>query len=542
MRLFACLVIYACGHTSPTSAEVLPSSSNWDACIATPTRSCVLREALVTASASATPSSYQLGRIAEAYVRAGDIDTAFRIIPLIHGDGLARASVLRSVASAEAKNGRIDKARDIFAQALLLADTIEAPLARVEARLSIAKDEEAAGFTAEANSLFTTTRELAETVEIKPAPDRGCTMPSQEDRLAVVLGGLARHDAKVGDLRQALELARRIQYSPSMRAAALQAIAEIMAGAGRSDDAHDILNEARDSAGPTAPWLEQHPSCPSMHFRPPDASYFIHSLCQVAKVQGKLGLIDAATATLDAVSRLIADIVDGPVLKAPVAVVGALTEIAEADGEVGLAARARENLDRAIKTAGDVNATDTAGLFTVTRLARALVRSGRSEDAQRLLESMLIMVRSSAATLDRANGLLHLVETRDDVGLSSDRNLLLETQDAVRAVPSEASILLARLAQAWLRAGEMPYALANFDEALAPVEAMNDRKWIWNLLQQMVRGIPIPDFPAGRRDPRLTAAAAPHIMKIIQASINLDQQALFGRTEALLSLAGALPE
>ena len=540
MRLFACLVIFACGHASPISAEVLPSSSNWDACIAAPTRSCVLREALVTASASATPSSYQLGRIAEAYVRAGDIDTAFRIIPLIHGDGPARASVLRSVASAEAKNGRIDKARDIFAQALLLADTIEAPLARVEARLSIAKDEEAAGFMAEANSLFMMTRELAEAVEIRPAPDRGCTMPSQEDRLAVVHGGLARHDAKVGDLRQALELARRIQYSPGTRVAALQAIAEIMAGAGRSDDARDILNEARDSAGPAAPWLEQHPSCPSMHFRPPDASYYVHSLCQVAKVQAKLGLIDAATATLDAVSRLIADIVDGPVL-AHVAAVGALTEIAEADSEVGLAARAREDLDRAIKVAADVKATDTAGLYTVTRLARALVRSGRSEDAQRLLKSMLIMVRSSAATLDRANGLLHLVETRDDVGLSSDRNLLLETQDAVRAVPSEASILLVRLAQAWLRAGEMPYALANFDEALAPMEAMNDRKWIWNLLQQMVRGIPIPDFLAGRRDPKLTAAAAPHIMKIIQASGNLDGQALSGRTEVLLSLAGALP-
>ena len=575
--LFACLIAYACGHISPALAEVPPSGPDWGTCVKAPTRSCVLGEALAAASAPENPSSGQLLRIAQAYVRAGNIDITFQIIPLIRGDGVARASALRSIASAEARSGRIDRARDLFAQALLLAESIESPLARAETTLSIAGDEEEAGFTAEAGSLFAATREIAQTIEIKPAATREIAegieikpasgrscfiMPSPEDRLDSVFGGLARHEAKVGDLKQALELARHIQYGPRARVAALQVIAEIMAGAGRSDDARNILDEARDIAGPTASWPDRHPSCPSMHFGSPDASYYVYSLCNVAKAQAKLGLADAAAVSLNAASRLVGDITDGSLSKphdvaiAPTATSRlaanfidgslsktheaaiALTEIAEAESEAGLAARAREDLDRAMKAA------DGAGLFTLMRLGRALVLAGRSGDAQRLSESALTMARSREAPLERAKGLLLLVEMKDEAGLSHDRELLLETQEAVRLVGSwgERAVSLARLAQAWLRAGEMRQAVTIFEEALASLEAMDDRQWTSNLLQQVIHGIPVPGRPATQSDPRLAAAAAPHIMKIIQADGNMDARALFGRAEVLLMLAGTLPD
>jgi tetratricopeptide (TPR) repeat protein len=544
-RIVACLAAYSCGYAWPALAEVPPAGSDWDACVNTPTRSCVLREALAAATARASPSPDQLRRIAEAYSAAGDVDAAFRVIPSIRADGVARASVLRSIASAQAKSGRTDQARDTFAQAQLLAETIEKPLARAEATLAIAKGEEEAGFTAEASALFAATRELAETVEIKPAPDHGCViMPSPEDRLDSVFDELARHEANAGDLKQARELTRRIQYGPSSRVAALQAIAEIMAGAGRSDDARGILEEARDAAGPLALWPDRHPSCPNLRIQPPHAGYHVYSLCNVAKVQAKLGLVDAAATTLDAASVLIADIADGPILKARVAIVSALTEIAEAESEAGLRARAGASFDRAIKMAADVAATDGAGIFTLMRLSRALVRAGRNSDGEHLSESVLVTVRSRDASLERANQLLLVIEARDDAGLPHDRDLLFETQEALRLVglSGERMISLARLAQAWVRAGEMHEAMGAFEEALASLEATPTGPRNSNLLLQAIRGVPVPDHLAGLRDSRLIAAAAPHILKIIQERGDPDANTSFQRTVALLTLSGALPD
>lgn len=134
-RIVACLAAYSCGYAWPALAEVPPASSDWDACVNTPTRSCVLREALAAATARASPSPDQLRRIAEAYSAAGDVDAAFRVIPSIRADGVARASVLRSIASAQAKSGRTDQARDTFAQAQLLAETIESLLLAPKPRL-----------------------------------------------------------------------------------------------------------------------------------------------------------------------------------------------------------------------------------------------------------------------------------------------------------------------------------------------------------------------------------------------------------------------
>jgi tetratricopeptide (TPR) repeat protein len=505
----------------------------------------VLREALAAATAGADPFPDQLRRIAEAYIAAGDVDAAFRIILSIRGDSVARASVLRSIAGAEVKSSRIDKARDTFAQAQLLAETIEKPLARAEARLAIAKGEEEAGFTAEAGDLFAATRKLAETIEIEPTPDHSCViLPSPEDRLDSVFGELARHEANAGDLKQARELARRIQYGPGSRVAALQAIAEIMARAGRSDDARDILDEARDAAGPSAPWPDRHPSCPSMRIQPPDAGYHVYSLCNVAKVQAKLGLVDAAATTLDAALPLIADITDGPILKARPAIVGALTEIAEAESEAGLTARAGASFDRAMKVAADVTANDGAGIFTLMRLGRALARAGRISDAEDLSESVLVTVRSSDTALARANQLLLVIEARDDAGLPLDRDLLSETQEALRLIGLSAQrvIPLARLAQARVRAGEMHEAMAAFEEALASLEATDTGPRNSNLLQQAIRGVPVPDNLAGQRDRRLIAAAAPHILKIIQARGDSDVNASSARADALLMVAGALPD
>jgi tetratricopeptide (TPR) repeat protein len=227
-----------------------------------------------------------------------------------------------------------------------------------------------------------------------------------------------------------------------------------------------------------------------------------------------------------------------------VAIVSALTEIAEAESEAGLRARAGASFDRAIKMAADVAATDGAGIFTLMRLSRALVRAGRNSDGEHLSESVLVTVRSRDASLERANQLLLVIEARDDAGLPHDRDLLFETQEALRLVglSGERMISLARLAQAWVRAGEMHEAMGAFEEALASLEATPTGPRNSNLLLQAIRGVPVPDHLAGLRDSRLIAAAAPHILKIIQERGDSDANTSFQRTEALLTLSGALPD
>jgi hypothetical protein len=217
-----------------------------------------------------------------------------------------------------------------------------------------------------------------------------------------------------------------------------------------------------------------------------------------------------------------------------------LTEIAEAESEAGLTARAGASLDHAMTAAAEVTVIAGSEIYTVAKLSHALVGAGRVIDAEHLLQSVLVTVRSRESALDRGNGLLQVVEARDDAGLPHDRDLLAETEQAVRvAGPSPGRvILLVRIAQAWVRAGEMQQGAADFAQSL---EAIDNGPRNASPLLQAIRGLPFPGNLAGQRDPRLIAAEAPHILKIIQAGVDLDANTPSSSAEALLVLAGALP-
>jgi len=60
---------------------------------------------------------------------------------------------------------------------------------------------------------------------------------------------------------------------------------------------------------------------------------------------------------------------------------------------------------------------------------------------------------------------------------------------------------------------------------------------------EAIRGVAVPDYLPGQRDPRLIAATASHILKIIRANERPDPNTVFAwRAEALVALAGALPD
>jgi hypothetical protein len=238
------LAVLACMSCAAAVAESADSSPGWDACLKTPTRACVLDEALWQVLSFLGPDrspppepaalpalrAAPLETIAEAYANAdadadaGNIQAALRVAGLIPSDHPALVSALRVIAGAQAKRGLENEAKQTFATVHLLVDSLEHPLGRAEAVQAIAKAEAEAGMATEADRDFRKALALAASFEIS-AGSPCIIVPSPENRLESLLKLLAEQQARAGDVSTSLTVARFIKYNANIQTETLVAIA-----------------------------------------------------------------------------------------------------------------------------------------------------------------------------------------------------------------------------------------------------------------------------------------------------------------------------
>jgi len=132
-------------------------------------------------------------------------------------DQTARITALRSIASAQARLGLANEAREMLIQARQLADSLNDQLGRAEVLQSIAQAEAEAGLATEATSTFEGSLKVAEALELS-ASSPCVVVPAPEVRLDVLLKALAEQQARAGNISNSLQAARFIKYHPHLRA------------------------------------------------------------------------------------------------------------------------------------------------------------------------------------------------------------------------------------------------------------------------------------------------------------------------------------
>jgi tetratricopeptide (TPR) repeat protein len=540
--VFAILAVVSCTAAAQDPATQDPGTkAAWETCLKTPTRGCVLDQALtLVLSYQATnqppeePATLgkmvaaQLKGIAEAHAGAGDIEAALRVAALIPKDHRSQASALRVIAGAQAKLGLTDDARDTFVRVRMLADSLSDPLDRAEALQSIAKAEAEAGMTTEADSSATQALALAETLEM-PAPPPCVASASPELRLDLLLKRLAEQKAKAGQISGSLRAARSIKYAPEIRAEALVAIAAAQVQGGRQSEAGPILKEAAEAAL-AAPTMPQHgPNCLSVRHGRDYPDFQVRLLGAVAKMQAEAGAIEDATATLQAALQFVPTIGDGSFLSADVLKSIALAKIALAQHEAGLKSQSAATFERAAQAAAAVSDPKSL-VWPLAEQGRAKAKTGSIQEATAMFDQAQALARSwpDGASV-RAARMLYVFNAKATAGLAVDADdTPLQALQATRSIPAKTrrAMLLRRIAQALEKQGLQQDAAAAYREALEAADAGA------GALFSVIRCI-----PGFAEDPRsLLAQTAPQAIEAAQ-SIKGD----LSRAEALVVIAEALP-
>jgi tetratricopeptide (TPR) repeat protein len=219
-----------------------------DACVAAPTRACVLDEALIRVRAiePAEARAGQLAKIADAYADAGNIQAALQVVQSMPADPAERLDALHAIAGAQARAGRASEAKETFIAARELAESIVDQLRRAEALQSLAKAQAEAGMATEAASAVARSVALARTLETRTLEIRALSQCAQT-RIDGLLKASAELYVGVGNISDALGAARAIKYDHVLRAQALEAIAEAQARSGSSAQIRAILKEALEA-------------------------------------------------------------------------------------------------------------------------------------------------------------------------------------------------------------------------------------------------------------------------------------------------------
>ncbi len=552
---FVLCTVLAFSACPASMAQEPAANPGWETCLQAPTRACILDEALVHALAI-EPSekdldgtfvrTTQLVKIAETQAAAGNVQTALRIAQLIPSDQASRVTALRSIAAAQAGRGMASEAKETFTQARQFADALADQLSHAEVLHSLAQGEAEAGMAAEATNTFEESLKLAESVAATPAvlANSPCVNnpAGAESRLDSLLKSLAEQQARAGSLSNALGAVRSIVYEPSVRAKALQAIAEIQAQRGQKDAAGQVLKEAL--VWFQVPPPERWPSCPNVRHLPPSGDLDALTIGSIATTQAKAGLTDEAAAMFGKALQLIPKIKDPAYLKAAgdsvaigflkadVSKVSALSAVARAQHEAGFEAQSAATFEQAMQAAMTLGEPIHRAV-KLSELGHEQHQIGRDAQATRALDSALEAARAVNGA-PRAYYLLTVLAARIEAGLMADADTTLaQTMAGVsqsitegwRRVP-----LLRLIAEVQEEMGRREDAVATYREALAAADAAGDTLMRSNALAQLIYGFPGPSHA------RLIAESAPQAARIAQSMAGE-----LRRASALIAIASALP-
>jgi tetratricopeptide (TPR) repeat protein len=556
-RIISGIVLLVVGlpFCSMSMAQQPPPSTSWDACLKAPTRACILDEALVHALAI-EPSqktldgtfvrSTQLAKIAEAQAAAGNVQAALRIAQLIPSGQASRVTAWRSIAGAQARLRMESEAKETFTQTHQLADALADQLSRAEVLYSLAQGKAEARMAAKGTNAFEESLKLAETVAATPellASSPCMSSASAETRLDGLLKVLAEQQARAGSLSDALRAVRSIKYALSVKAEALQAIAEIQARRGLQNEARLILKEALEAVHASQTPIEYWPSCPKARHLAATKSSLVDGLCAVAKAQARAGLNEDAAATLEEALQVIPAIEDNPVvkadttgllwfLKADVEKIQALSAVAVAQNEAGFQAQSGATLERAMGAVADLSDVRSRISALIT-LGRTQYQVGRVAEATGAFDTALELAR---ARDDDDNPLLwSVLDAQVAAGLTADAEVILvQKLETARSIADESRRVLffSRIAWAQEKMGRHEDAVATYREALETVDAITDewrRSNMFGLIQQGA-------LLVGVRTARLIAESAPQVARIAQSI-----QGELRRSDALVVIANALP-
>jgi len=345
-----CLALsLALAGAPPPRAQEL-SARSWEDCLTAPDRACVFDEVMDLLYLLDRTDRRQaiVAAMAETWAQAGEIDKAKGLAVQVPDRMLARVSLLREIASAQARASHREEAEAAFGRALALALRWNDPFERVEALEAIAQAQEAAGLKADAGTTVDQVLQIASERSIFSRKGRR-TFPSPETRIARLLQRIAMRQAAAGEIAQALQIARSIAYDLETLAQTLLAIVDLQMRAGAAAEA--TLDEARAAEHDARFGRAQWPSYrdPGIRITTETSSGNVRLLCDIAKAQARAGLNAKAIATFDEAMRAAQAIsfVGSNAVKPDAAIAGALVNVADAQREAGLITAARETLDRA---------------------------------------------------------------------------------------------------------------------------------------------------------------------------------------------------
>jgi tetratricopeptide (TPR) repeat protein len=525
-------IVVSFGPPSFGLAGGLAGSSDWPTCLNAPSRACILDEALIRALLVGPAASRELGEIAELQVAMGNLELARRIEQSIPSDQRARVIALAAIVRAQVGSGNAGEAEQTLIQAHRLAGAMQDRLTRAEALLTIGQAEADAGRAAEATRTLSESVKQADGVEIRVG-STCLIMSAPEDRLDGLFRMIAEQLAKAGDIPGSIRVARSIVYKPQIRTEALRGIGEIAARDGRQSEAAAILRDAVEAAGASQSPPQHWPSCPGMKFGPASPDFYVDLLDQIAVTQGRIGVVEDATATLDLALGVVPDIKDSSFWKAEVSRCLVLSAIAATQRKVGLKSQAEVTFQRAAQAASEIG-EPRHHVMALTRLARAEYEGGRVPEVTGTFNTALAFARALENPAQRAGELQNLAEAEVGLGLGSEAGpVLSEALGATRSIPDRSGRvhLLSRIARAQANAGQLQDGLSIYAEALDALESTDNPGQRRSLLFTVIRG-----WPGQQQDARLVADSAPRLLRINDAIDDKQNAAV------LILIAKALPQ
>jgi len=525
-----------------------PARASWDACLKAPGRACILDKAL----ALALPVDGNLRRaellhsIARAWAKAGDLDHALQIVKLIPDGHVLNISTFRAIAEAQARAGRTKDAGETFEQALQLTYSWKDRLQQAEALHAIAKTQAESGATAEAVETFDLALQSALSVRIDGQPG-GPVLMFFVLRLDHLLKDMATEQADAGQIAEALQSARSINYDLKARAEALSAIAAVQTKAGLTREATATLDEAlqvvREVRSPPQQWSTYRATAMAQFSW--ERSY-VEMLCDIAKAQARAGLAEKAAATFEEALQAAPTIRDPASPSRDWSTAIALAHIAESQREVGLTSAATATLDRAVEAARAVKG-DWAAL---AKVGGAQAKVGLTTAAADTFDLATELARAVAPQADRAAALAEIAKIQAEAGLMVEAaGAFDEAFEFARMVADkwQPGHLLLGIAGAQRKAGLLDRAEATFAEAVSSILSSQHR---WKsrlssiLSRQDLRNTnalySIFWGPHGDTTARLIGASAALRPQVAEAAEMIHDR--LRRAEALCVIARALPE
>ena len=524
-----------------------PSARSWEDCLKAPDRACLLEEAIDLLYLGDRTDRRQtlVAEIAQTWAQAGEIDTATQLAAQVPDRLLVRAAVLREIAAAQARASNHEKAEAAFDQALQLAYGWKDPLQRAQALHSIARAQAAAGMKAAADATFYQALQAA-TVSVVGEKVR-VMLPASESQPAQLLQQLAMREAEVGEIGQALQIARSIVNDPQTRARTLLALADLQMRAGAAaeetlDEALAAERNARSSPAQRQSFRETVIGVTA------SGSGGVRLLCDIAKAQARAGLTTKAVASFDEALRAAKAITMlTPALQGE-AIADALATVADAQREAGLAVAAQATLDRA-GTVVEAIANDFNRPQALARLAEVRTKAG--DAAQGLFARALSIARALPDDRQRAQALQRIATAQAHAGLRDegsrtfaeavgfarlrDEQILSGNADAGALLLGQDGLMLmlSRIADAQHRAGLIKEAAATFEEALTATLSSDMRRDEVRLVS-LIKMIVDNDRAYG------VVVASPVLrMRLVEAAETITGR--LGRAETLYVIARALP-